>query len=138
MRVVITSFEAAEPDIRKVRDAVFGAEQGVPPELDWDGKDPECLQVVAYDDAGEPVGTGRLGSDGRIGRVAVVAAQRRRGVGAGLMEALVNAARENGASRVYLHSQTAVREFYEELGFVGSGEIFHEAEIPHIYMERAL
>jgi predicted GNAT family N-acyltransferase len=64
MDIRITSFSESEADIRPVRNAVFGREQKVPRELDWDGKDPQCLHVLARNSAGGPVGTGRLQPDG--------------------------------------------------------------------------
>ena len=45
--------------IQSVRQAVFQAEQGVEPELDFDGKDETSEQIIAYID-GKPVGTARI------------------------------------------------------------------------------
>ena len=53
-------YEAALPDLRVVREAVFVQEQRVPLELEWDALDPQCVHVLARDAAGNPIGTGRL------------------------------------------------------------------------------
>lgn len=47
-----TSFSASEKDIRFLRDLVFGREQKVPRELDWDGEDTGCTHVLVKDDSG--------------------------------------------------------------------------------------
>ena len=64
MKVTIRSFREAESDIRFIRDIVFGQEQNVAREVDWDGKDSQSIQVVATDDDDTPVGTGRMQPDG--------------------------------------------------------------------------
>ena len=69
--------------IKALRRQVFIEEQGVPSELEWDGLDGECMQVLACDAGGAPIGTGRVTSGGKIGRMAVRADWRRRGVGDG-------------------------------------------------------
>jgi predicted GNAT family N-acyltransferase len=35
-----------------------------------------------------------------------------------------------------VHAQVPVRGFYEKLGFAAYGEVYEEAGIPHISMER--
>ena len=134
----ITSFEASERDIRSVRDAVFGAEQQVPRELDWDGLDPDCVHVVATDDGGRPIGTGRLQPDGRIGRLAILKPWRGQGLGTRLLEALVESARQRGLEKVYLHAQLQAVSFYEQRGFEKDDAAFMEAGIRHINMTRNL
>lgn len=134
MDIRVTSFEESERDIRSVRDAVFGEEQGVNRELDWDGGDPGCIHVVATESGGNAIGTGRMRPDGRIGRLAVLRGWRGRGVGAGMIEALVVSARRLGLARVYLHAQTHAIPFYERLGFEKDGPEFIEAGIPHVNM----
>ena len=79
MHTKVTSFGESESDIRSIRDTVFGEEQKVPRELDWDGNDPSCIHVVATDSEGAAIGTGRMQPDGRIGRLAVLKQWRRRG-----------------------------------------------------------
>lgn len=138
VRVFLARFETAEPRIRSVRDAVFGREQNVAPELDWDGRDPDCLHALAVDRAGRPVGTGRLGPDGRIGRLAVLADRRGRGIGRRILETLVLAARSRGIPSVRLHAQAQAIAFYRKCGFLPAGEDFEEAGIPHVRMTRRL
>src|SRR5258708_9017737 len=90
----ILAWSEALPLARPVREAVFIEEQRVPRELEWDERDELSDHVVACDVKGRAVGTARLLPDGRIGRRSVLREWRRRGVGAGLGEALVRETRE--------------------------------------------
>jgi len=134
--VRIADFTADHAAIRRVRFAVFVDEQQVPAEIEMDERDAECVHVLALED-GEPVGTGRVdvAKEGKIGRVAVVAGSRRRGVGAALMEQLHAIAREHGLARCWCHAQVAAAPFYARLGYRASGEVFDEAGIPHVRMD---
>lgn len=138
MRILLTSFCEFEDEIRAIRNAVFEEEQRVPAEIDWDGNDSKCRHALVLGDAGEPVATGRLAPDGKIGRLAVLNAWRGRGIGTRLLDALVGAARDRGLREVYLHAQTQALNFYEQANFQVRGESFHEAGIEHCYMFRSL
>ncbi len=120
-----------EPQIRQIREAVFVREQSVPLGLEWDGKDPGYVQVLAHSPAGEAIGTARMSPSGHIGRMAVLASWRRNGVGSMLLTKLLAIAREEGLSEVYLNAQTEALEFYIHHGFRTEGEIFLDAGIPH-------
>lgn len=133
---------AAWPDdreaLRRVRETVFIDEQGVPPDMEWDAHDQTALHLLARDPQGRPIGTGRLLADGHIGRMAVLAEWRGRGVGTALLDALLQAARERGLPRVALNAQCSAVGFYERLGFVARGPVFDDAGIPHRHMSLAL
>ncbi len=130
----ILAWSEALPLARPVREAVFIEEQRVPRELEWDEWDELSDHVVACDVKGRAIGTARLLPDGRIGRMAVLREWRRRGVGAALMEALLQQAREQSMSRVALHAQTHAAGFYRRFGFSERGGEFLEAGIPHVEM----
>ncbi len=49
--------------LSRIRTVVFVGEQQVPPELEMDGRDGECVHVLAESAAGKAVGTGRLMPD---------------------------------------------------------------------------
>lgn len=120
--------------IRRIRTEVFVHEQGVPEELEVDGLDEHCIHALATDGS-NPIGTGRIQSDGHIGRVAVVASHRGTGVGTRIVAALIESARRHGHRRVWLSSQAHAADFYRRLGFEAFGESYEEAGIPHIRME---
>lgn len=137
----ITVRHAKWPDesesLRRLRESVFVQGQGVPVEIEWDGQDAAAEHVIAL--LGDvPVGCGRLLPDGRIGRLAVLAAHRGSGIGALLLSELLGIARRRGESRLYLHAQAAAVEFYQRAGFKAQGEPFDEAGIQHLDMHLEL
>lgn len=138
--VAVEDYAAARPALRAVREAVFVREQNVPLELELDAeRDPQCQHVLAFDADGEPIGTGRLTPDRRIGRMAVLSAWRGRGVGEALLQALVARARALGWREVSLHSQASAIGFYARQGFLPFGPRFEEAGgIEHLAMYRLL
>jgi predicted GNAT family N-acyltransferase len=119
---------------------VFCGEQGVSPEADQDGRDPEATHVVALED-GCVVGTCRLifrGQTARLGRLAVEPAARRRGVAAAILHEAAEAARRAEAERIELHAQTYTLGLYEREGYAGHGSEFVEEGIPHLAMRKSL
>ena len=120
-----------------LRNAVFSDEQQVKPEIQWDGRDEESRHVV-IEDGDRPIAYGRLLPDGRIGRMAVAADYRGRGLGRQILDKLVSLAREAGMDAVYLHAQAQAAEFYRKAGFQPEGEPFDEAGIPHLAMQLPL
>jgi predicted GNAT family N-acyltransferase len=123
-----------------LRHRVFCEEQGVALDLEADGRDGEALHVVAVSD-GAVVGTCRLVLDGdtaKLGRMAVEPEARGRGIGAGLLAGAEREARTAGAHRIALHAQAQARELYARGGFAERGEIFEEAGIEHLLMEKRL
>ena len=124
--------------LRGIREAVFVREQRVASELEWDGLDESCLHVLAEDRNGVPIGTGRLLPDGHIGRMAVLAAWRGRGVGSAILTELLRLASQKAMSEVVLNAQLHALGFYERHGFAAEGEVFVDAGIDHRRMRRAL
>lgn len=118
-----------------IREQVFIREQGVLPEEEYDEWDAKAIHALAFNDDGEPVGTARLtlDDDGQfhIGRVAVLAAERRKGYGDFLVRMLIDRAFLCGAHEVYIGAQDAAIPFYETIGFTVCGEGYLDARIPH-------
>ena len=137
-RVEAVDFHAALAELRAIRDEVFVGEQGVPVELEHDALDPVCVHVLARLLDGTPVGTARLTPDRRIGRMAVRAPWRGRGVGDALLLALVEEARRRGWTEVRLNAQASAIGFYERHGFRPEGGRHLEAGIEHQPMLRTL
>jgi len=122
------------PHATAIRFEVFVDEQKVPAEIELDDMDAVCLHAVAYDDAGNAIGTGRLLPDGHIGRMAVRQPGRGTGVGGAILTLLLEKARERGDAAVVLNAQTVAAPFYARHGFVQQGEQFEEAGIAHVEM----
>ena len=132
-----------------IREVVFIEEQHVPEGIERDAEDARAYHVLAMH-AGHAIGTGRLvllaeppkgqsgGPWGQIGRMAVLQAHRKDGVGSRLLTALEEEARRRGVERITLHAQLYTLEFYRKYGYQPVGPVFEEAGIPHIEMHKAL
>jgi len=119
---------------------VFCGEQGVTLAAERDGRDPEALHVVAVAEE-RVLGTCRLlfrEAVARLGRMAVEAGERRRGVGVAMLREAERLARESGARRIALHAQSYARELYEREGYRQRGAAFSEEGIEHVTMEKRL
>jgi predicted GNAT family N-acyltransferase len=134
----IGAWDELSEDAKRVRLAVFVREQGIDPALELDDRDAVCVHAVAYDAAGEPIGTGRLLPDAHVGRMAVLPAMRAKGIGVALLRALMAVARDRGDREVRLHAQTSAIGFYLREGFACVGSPYEEAGIPHQTMSRRL
>jgi len=124
--------------LRAIRHDVFIVEQGVPEALEWDDADAVALHALAVDAKMNPIGCGRLLADGHIGRMAVLAPWRGRGVGGELLSLLIDAARSGGHRRAILNAQVNAIPFYARYGFIVTGDEFEEAGILHRVMEQSL
>ena len=124
-----------------VRMRVFVVEQQIPPEEELDQADAAATHAIALHQ-GKVIGTGRLvylaDSTVKIGRMAVDQPFRRRGVGGLILEYLENEARSQGLGRCVLHAQEYVKGFYASHGYQEHGEVFLEANIPHVEMRKEL
>lgn len=133
-RLSLGTWAQQRTDAQSVRLQVFVIEQNIPLELEWDEMDALSLHAVAYDQAGQPIGTGRLLPDGHIGRMAVSKTLRGQGIGGAVLTALMQQAWARGEQEIVLHAQTSVEAFYQRFGFSRTGEEFSEAGIPHVRM----
>ncbi len=124
--------------LRAVREPVFVIEQQCPLDEEWDELDPLSRHVLALDTDGAPIGTGRLTPERKIGRMAVLSSARGSGVGAAIMERLLEIARTLGYDQVSMHAQTHAIPFYARFGFHSEGPEFDEAGIPHRVMRARL
>ena len=137
LRIELHDWSHARVAASRIRLAVFVQEQRVPPEIELDEKDATSVHALAYD-GGTAVGTGRLLPDGHIGRMAVLKANRARGVGGAILARLIEEARHRGMREVVLSAQTHALEFYRKHGFAAHGAAYMEAGIPHQEMRLRL
>lgn len=138
----IVDWEHARAEATPIRFAVFVEEQKVPPEMELDEHDAHCLHVLARID-GRAVGTGRLlpaeaGGVSHIGRMAVDSRFRSRGVGAAMLLALMQAARDRGDREIVLSAQIQAAGFYRRHGYVEEGGTYLDAGIVHQSMRAVL
>jgi predicted GNAT family N-acyltransferase len=135
IHISIGNWNMQQAAARLVREQVFITEQQIPLEMAMDKTDDLCLHAVATGANGTPIGTARLLPDGHIGRLAVLASARGTGVGARLVQCLLQAAKERGDKRVIVNANSQVVGFYERLGFEVISAEYVEAGIKHIDME---
>jgi predicted GNAT family N-acyltransferase len=137
-RVRLVEWPEASAILTRIRTTVFVDEQKVPAALEMDGRDGDCAHALAESAGGVAIGTGRLMPDGRIGRMAVLASWRGKGVGAAILDALMSEARRRGLRETYLHAQSHATAFYARHGYVAEGGEYLEAGIPHVGMRAKL
>jgi ElaA protein len=123
-------------ELLEFRQAIFVVEQGSP-YADLDGRDARAQHLLLRRGE-ELIGCLRLiGPDPliRIGRVAVKADDRGRGLARMMMEAALQRAAEVYPHRdVALSAQTYLEPFYQSLGFVTSSAPYDDYGVPHIDM----
>ena len=137
--VAVVGPEALD-DCLAIRRVVFIEGQDVPEDLEVDGRDPECVHILARL-RDRPVATARLRpvpGGGKVERVAVLPGLRGRHLGLRVMEVLLDAARARGLSRLWLHAQAPVVDWYRAQGWEAYGAPFDEAGIPHRKMRLRL
>jgi len=137
IRIEIVKWQDKEALIRSIREAVFIGEQNVPVELEWDGLDKQCTQLLAFS-GDEVVGTARMTVEGKIGRMAVLKPWRGLGVGSELLKTVIATAREASLSKVELDAQVYAIPFYQRFGFEMVSDLFMDAGIEHRKMVLAL
>lgn len=137
---------AATPEERELayalRRDVFEVEQGVPRPLDRDSNDHNANHVVAIDEQGRCVGTGRLvrvdARTAQIGRMAVATSHRRHGVGAEVIELLERLAQLRGTAEIVCHVQLPAVPFFVRRGYRQAGGEFLAEGVPHVLMSKVL
>jgi predicted GNAT family N-acyltransferase len=135
--IELTDWATSGDELFAVRRTVFIEEQGVPEALELDEHDPRSLHAVARDAQGRAIGTGRLVDDGHVGRLAVLASWRGRGVGRALVRRLLEEAERRGMTETIADGQLTALGFWAKLGFVPEGPEFLDAGIPHRKTRRA-
>lgn len=121
-----------------VRGIVFCAEQQISYAIERDAQDVVATHVLGELEA-EPVAAGRIieaGDRAVLGRLAVRAPYRGRGVGHALLDFLLEVAARRGYTRFELHAQAHLEAFYASHGFCAVGPRFYEAGIEHQLMVR--
>ena len=139
--VKVTNFYEDFPAIQGIRKSVFQEEQGVDPDLDFDGEDETCDQLIASLDK-EYVGTARIRylnqTTAKIERLAVLLIARGYGVGKKIMQKALEVIDSKNIPEVLIHAQEYIKALYQQLGFQQEGEVFEEAGIRHVKMRRKL
>lgn len=121
-------------DIFHLRDIVFVVGQKITAVSEIDGEDPNCAHAMLRE-GDILVGTARIFAHQNpivVGRVAIHTDFQRRGLGTILMQGVQSWIGQRPAE---LHAQAHLEDWYTELGWVRYGDVFEEAEIPHVHMK---
>ncbi|MEH1939091.1 MAG: GNAT family N-acetyltransferase [Nostoc sp.] len=127
--------------VKAIRKSVFQEEQGVDAALEFDGKDEISDHLIAYLNV-EAVGTARIryldDKTAKVERLAVLSTARGQGIGKKIMETALQVIANRNIPEVVIHAQEYVKDLYKKLDFVEEGEIFEEANIPHVTMRKKI
>ena len=137
IKIRIADWDSDKDSLRKIRRLVFIKEQNVPEDMEWDEYDNSATHFLATLD-NKVIATARLKTDGQIGRMAVLAEYRNKGIGSKLLQSILLTARQQNLKNVYLHAQVSAISFYKKHGFTACGDIFYEANIPHREMSKKI
>ena len=112
--------EAEMRQVQGIRQTVFVEEQGIPLELERDGRDAEATHVLVRIGVA-PVATGRLvdvaEGVGKIERIAVLRPFRGRGLGRRVVGRLEELAERAGLHTLQLEPHHFLEAFYESQGY---------------------
>lgn len=118
-----------------IRYKVFVEEQGF--QNEFDEIDKFSKHLVLYDSE-IPIATCRFFQSSyrkyTIGRIAVIKQYRGQNIGSYLLTSAENEIMQIGGTKIYLHAQDRVREFYEKHGYSCFGKIDLDESCPHIWM----
>ena len=124
-----------------LRNEVFVEEQGFQEE--FDELDETAIHVVAYDDNDTPMGTCRYSPTEKageylIGRIAVLPAYRKMGVGAKMIREAERHILYAGGALIHIGAQVQAMPFYAKLGYIPVGERYMDEHVEHQGMEKKI
>jgi len=125
-----------ETALRLVREQVFIQEQHVPIALEWDALDATAQHLLAFNQQDEAIGCARILAHGSIGRMAVLREYRGIGVGKALLEAAMALCKKQQVKVATLSAQTHAIPFYQAAGFTICSDVYLDANIEHVDMQR--
>lgn len=126
--------------IMLIRTNVFILEQHVDPAIEIDEEDKYCDHYI-IENENNIVGCCRvLKQDDcwHLGRIAIYKEYRNKNYGRYLLEKIESLAQDNKVKKLELGAQINAQGFYEKVGFHSVGDVFIEANIQHIMMEKLL
>ena len=141
MKVIIAKTQEELFSLMLIRMEVFMMEQQVAPDIEIDELDKTATHFLFYNEQDLPCACCRLiFVDGhhKIGRLAVLKPERRKGYAAALLNDVEAYAKTQGIKELFLNAQTSARALYEKLGYGAYGDLFVEANIEHISMKKPI
>ena len=128
----------------EIRRRVFIEEKGVSPDIEIDEHDRlggEYKHFIVSNNEAD-VGTARCVKTSensvQVQRFCVLAELRGRGFGKAVMELIEDYYKDKGINKIELHAKYSVHKFYEKCGYKKVSDIFVEADVEHIKMEKEI
>lgn len=140
MKIIEATKQAHFFDIVDIRAQVFIKEQDVDAAIEFDEVDRAATQFIVYDDNDIPCATCRLffkDSIAFIGRLAVKKEYRHQGIASALLKNCEEHI-PNNINEIHLYAQVRAKPLYQANGYKEDGDIFDDANIPHILMIKLL
>ena len=132
-------YDFLHDDVVQIRTEVFVIEQQFKEE--FDDIDYHCKHFVFYE-KNKPIAICRIYPYDEkayaIGRIAVCAPYRGRGLGSRVVKEAEDYIKTLGYTQVTLSAQVRAKNFYEKLGYAAVGEEFIEEGYPHINMKKSI
>jgi ElaA protein len=123
-------------ELLQLRGDVFVVEQACHLENEVDGKDPDALHILGFDEDGRLAAAARLhvnADPASVSRIVVRKDLRSRGVGAALMREVETLLAGRAAT---MSAQARLESWYGRLGWTRVGPVYDDAGIPHVRMVR--
>jgi predicted GNAT family N-acyltransferase len=137
-RVEQVDWQKQKALLQQIRERVFVYELHIPKRVEFDDLDRIAQHIlVTYisENALLPIATGRLCSDGLIGRIAVLPAHRNRNVYKSLLNFIVKLAAEQQIAALSTNCILTEVELFKQNGFSQQGHVFMEAGIARQRMQ---
>jgi predicted GNAT family N-acyltransferase len=128
-------WDRQKDQLQQIREKVFVYELHIPKRVEFDSQDKLAHHVLVTHNSNAPVATGRLCTDGLIGRIAVLPAHRNRHVYTSLLTFIVNLAANDGHQVISINCILSEVERFKRNGFIQQGGVFMEAGIPRQRMQ---
>ncbi len=134
VRLIKNKKELAQ--VFRIREIVFIKGQNVSRKMEMDGLDGSAKHVIVLYHS-KPIGCARIrffGQKAKLERIAILSKYQGKRFGMKLMKYLIAYCKRRKATKLVLHSQVRVKDFYSRFGFKCHGKKFIEAGILHIRM----
>lgn len=129
---------AGKSQLEQIRKKVFVEEQGVSESDEWDDKDDQAWHFLAYSQDSKAVACARLLPEGKLTRMAVLTDFRGLGIGKKLLHTIEVFAASRQIKTLHLDAQIQALNFYQRLGYKAEGDVFLDAGIEHLRMQKSL
>lgn len=140
MQVKTAKTQADFFQIVRIRAEVFIREQQVDSAIEMDTKDDDAIHCLATFN-NEPAGCLRIlpqENELIVGRVAVLKKYRRNSIGKAMMQYVESLPIAKEKGKITVHAQLTARDFYLSCGFTQISDIYLEAGIQHVSMEKVI